>query len=138
MSKTKIKIPEIIDDCFIYFIQTPDHVPFSIKRVYYILQSDTKLSRGYHAHKKTDQVLFCIQGKVKIILDDGKKKHKIILDHPGSGVFLKRLIWHEMHEFLDNTIILVLASRVFEPGDYIRNYEEFLMFVNGKKKGTKF
>ena len=56
-----IKLPKIFDDCYLSFAQTPDHIPFTIKRVYYILKSDPKLPRGHHAHKKTRQVIFCIQ-----------------------------------------------------------------------------
>lgn len=121
----KIKIPKIFDDCYLYFAQTPDHIPFKIKRVYYITDSDTKLSRGFHAHKKTKQVIFCIKGSIKLTLDNGKKREVIILNQPGVGVFLDKMIWHEMIEFKKNTILLIIASEKFNPTDYIRHYEEF-------------
>lgn len=126
-----IEIPEIIDDCFLYFAQRPDHIPFLIKRVYYILKTDPKKVRGFHAHKKTRQVLFCIQGKVKIILDNGKVKESIILDKPNKGLLIDKMVWHEMHDFKKETILLVIASHIFEPKDYIRDYGKF------KKKAAK-
>lgn len=120
-----IELPEISDDCYLYFAQTQDHIPFSIKRVFYILQADTKLPRGFHAHKKTKQVLFCLQGSIKMILDDGKKKAAIVLDKPNKGIFIDTMIWHEMHNFKKDTILLILTSKKFNPADYIRDYEEF-------------
>lgn len=126
-----IEIPEIFDDCYLYFAQNPDHIPFTIKRVYYILKSETKLQRGFHTHKKTKQVLFCIQGSIKIILDNGREKVSVVLNKPNKGLFIDKMIWHQMHNFKKDTIILVLASRIFDEKDYIRNYEQF------KKKARK-
>lgn len=120
-----IKIPKIEDDCILCFTQTPDHVPFKIKRVYYIKDATTKLPRGFHAHKKTKQVIFCIQGSVKLFLDNGKKRAEVFLNRPNTGLFIDKMIWHEMVNFKKNTIILALASEKFDPGDYIREYEEF-------------
>lgn len=141
----KVKLPEVLDDCFLYFAQAKDRIPFSIKRVYYILHTKTKLPRGLHAHKKNKQVIFCIQGSIKLILDNGRKKEEIILDKPNVGIFLDKLIWHEMHNFKKNTILLVLASMIFDEKDYIRDYEKFInetesvvkMQTNGKIKSTK-
>lgn len=120
-----IELPKIFDDCFLSFAQIPHHIPFNIKRIYYITQANPKLPRGYHAHKKTKQVIFCIQGKVNLILDNGKRKRKILLDQSHVGVFIDKMIWHVMEEFEKNTILLVLASRIFNPSDYIRDYESF-------------
>lgn len=121
-----IKIPKISDDCFLLFAQTPDHVPFSIKRVFFILEADTKLSRGFHAHKKQQQILFCLQGSIKIVLDNGEKREAVVLNKPEKGILLNRMIWHEMHNFKKNTVLLVLASQTFDPKDYIRDYQLFL------------
>lgn len=129
-----INIPKISDDCFLYFVQNPDHIPFIIKRVYYILKSRPNLPRGSHAHYKTQQILFCIQGNIKMVLDDGRKREEVTLNQPETGIFLDKMIWHEMHNFQRDTILLVLASRKYEDKDYIRNYEQFLAIVNGKSK----
>lgn len=120
-----IELPKIFDDCFLIFAQTPDHIPFNIQRVYYITKSDPKLPRGYHAHKKTKQVIFCIQGNLKLVLDNGKKRKKIFLDQPNIGVLIDKMMWHEMTDFKKETILLVLASEVFDEKDYIRDYAQF-------------
>lgn len=129
-----IDIPKINDDCYLCFAQNYDHIPFAIKRVYYILKSQPNLPRGSHAHFKTQQVLFCIQGNIKIILDDGNKKEEVILDQPEKGIFLDKMVWHEMHNFKKNTILLIFASRKYDEKDYIRSYKEFLILTNGKNK----
>ena len=127
-----INIPKIFDDCHLCFLQTSEHVKFPIKRVFYILNRYTKMPRGYHAHKKTKQVLFCIQGSIKIILDDGNKREAVILNQPEVGVFIGNGVWHEMHNFNKNTILLVIASRKYDANDYIRDYNLFIKFVNEK------
>lgn len=120
-----LQIPKILDDCYLYFAQTPQHIPFRIKRIYYITNADVRLSRGLHAHKKTKQVIFCISGSIKLILDNGRKREEIVVDQPNTGIFLDKMIWHEMTGFKKNTILLIIASEKFDPADYIRQYEEF-------------
>lgn len=120
-----VKIPKIFDDCYLYFAQTPDHIPFKIKRVYYIANANPKLPRGLHAHRKTRQIIFCIQGSIKLTLDDGKIRKEIFLDKPDIGVLLDNMVWHEMIDFKKNTILLVLTSEEFDEKDYIRNYAQF-------------
>lgn len=127
-----VKIPEIKDDCSLIFAQTPNHIPFEIKRIYYISKATPKLPRGFHAHKKNQQVLFCIQGSIKLLIDNGKQKEEIRLNKPNIGIFIDRMIWHQMHNFRKNTILLVLASGIFDEKDYIRDYESF------KKRLNKF
>lgn len=121
----KIRIPKIEDDCLLMFAQSPDHLPFDIKRIFYITSANTKLPRGLHAHKKTQQVIFCIQGRIKLVLDNGKKRSQVLLDKPNIGVFIDKMVWTEMHNFKKNTILLVLVSGVFDPDDYIRDYGKF-------------
>lgn len=121
-----INIPKITDDCFLYFAQTPEQIPFKIARIYLIKDSNTKLSRGHHAHLQNKQVLFCISGSIKMVLDDGKNREKIYLDKPEKGIFLDRLIWHEMQDFQKDTILLILASEKYDSKDYIRDYKKFI------------
>lgn len=126
-----ITVPEIFDDCYLYFAQHPNQIPFKIKRVYYIIGASTKFPRGYHAHKKTRQIIFCIKGSINLILDDGGNREEFFLDKPNIGVLIENMIWHEMTDFKRNTILLVLASKEFDEKDYIRDYEQF------KKKANK-
>ena len=123
----------VIDDCLLFFAQHGNHIPFHIRRVYYILNASIGFSRGSHAHFKTKQALFCLSGSIRIVLSDGRRKKTIILDSPDTGIFLDQMIWHEMHDFKKNTIILVLASRKFNEKDYIRDYKKFKEIVNNEK-----
>jgi dTDP-4-dehydrorhamnose 3,5-epimerase-like enzyme len=120
-----IKVPKIYDDGYLCFAEYPDHIPFEIKRVYYITSPVPGLSRGKHAHKTTHQILFCIKGKVRMVLDNGDKKGEIILSEPDEGIMLEPLVWHEMLDMDENTTLLVLASKEFDEGDYIRDYKNF-------------
>lgn len=128
-----ISIPKIEDDCLLYFAQHPHQIPFKISRFYLIDQAKENLPRGFHAHKKTHQVLFCLRGSIKLILDNGQTRESVILDRPETGIFLPKMLWHEMHDFTKDTLLLVLASHIFTPSDYIRDYKKFLklIFKNG-------
>jgi len=106
-------------------LQSPE-IPFEIKRVYFIYGVSEGAVRGAHTHKETVQIIFCIQGEIDIVLDDGKNKEKIHLNKPNIGVILEPGIWHEMADFQKNTILLVLASKRHEENDYVRSYEDFL------------
>lgn len=117
-----IEVTKIWDDCNLV---VAEHLPFEIKRAYWIMDANTDLSRGLHAHKKTDQVLFCIKGTITITLDNGKKREEITLNKPNVGIILYKMIWHEMKGFKKDTILLALSSHPFDPGDYVRNYHEF-------------
>lgn len=120
-----VKVPVIATDGTLIQLQSPE-IPFKIKRVYFIQNVSIGAVRGSHTHKQTTQALFCIQGSIDIVLDDGKKKEKILLDKPNVGVLLEPGVWHEMQDFKKDTILLVLASEKHEPSDYVRSYEDFL------------
>jgi len=119
-----IQLPTIIDDCSLTVAESSS-LPFQIKRVYYIYNSNPNLPRGHHAHKHTQQVLFCLRGSVKMVLDDGSTRGECVLDSPDRGILLDKMVWHEMHDIDDSTILLVLASQKYDESDYIRSYEKF-------------
>lgn len=105
-------------------------VPFQIKRVYFINNLfNSKAIRGRHAHKKLDQIIFCINGSFVLCLDDGKNKQRIILNDPYTGIRLGSKLWHTMTNFSKDCVILVLASDYYKKSDYIRDYDEFLEYV---------
>lgn len=127
-----IELPKIRDDGFLIFGQYPDQVPFEIKRVYYITEPVKGLPRGKHAHKKTRQILFCIKGKVRIVLNDGNNQEEIVLSSSEKGIMIESKIWHEMLDMDEDTILLVLASEKYKPNDYIRDYSEFKRYVSSR------
>ena len=85
-------------------------LPFEIKRVYYLFGTSRAVSRGFHAHKKLHQIAFCLSGSCRMALDDGVNKEDFLMKSPSIGVNLPPMIWHEMHDFSDDCILLVLAS----------------------------
>jgi len=120
-----LEVPTIDDDCKLGVIEQ-SMIPFPLRRLYYIYNSKPDLPRGHHAHKNTEQALFCLQGSTEILLDDGKNQDTVLLNTPTKGILIEKMIWHEMHKLDSSTILLVLASNPYNEADYIRNYEEFL------------
>lgn len=110
-------------------IEGNELVPFDIKRVYYIFGTEQGVSRGFHAHKELKQVAVCITGRCRMLLDNGVKKENVWLDSSSKGVLIEEMIWHEMHEFSSDCVLLVLASGHYDELDYIRKYDEFLAKV---------
>ena len=106
--------------------------PFQIKRVYYMYDTGKGVRRGYHAHKSLEQILICIHGSCKILLDNGQEKKVVPLEKPYEGLYISNNIWREMFDFSPDAVLLVLASDFYNEEDYIRDYEEFLAFVQGE------
>jgi dTDP-4-dehydrorhamnose 3,5-epimerase-like enzyme len=102
------------------------NVPFSIQRLYYIFGAQPDVPRGFHAHKELQQIAFCIQGSCKMLMDNGKEKQEILIGQSNKGLFIPPMVWHEMHDFSEDCILLVLASDHYDESDYIRNYDQFL------------
>lgn len=103
-------------------------IPFKIKRVYYMYGTAEGVRRGYHAHKSLEQILVCIHGSCKILLDNGVEKKVVPLEKPYEGVYVANNMWREMYDFSPDAVLLVLASELYDESDYIRNYDEFLKY----------
>lgn len=108
-------------------------IPFEIKRVYYMYDTIGDVRRGKHAHKNLQQILICVHGSCKILLDDGHESRIVNLEKPYEGLFVTSNTWREMYDFSDDAVLMVLASELYDEGDYIRNYDEFLRYVGGCK-----
>lgn len=111
-------------------LEVEKSVPFVIKRVYYIFGTKAGVSRGFHAHKKLQQVAICITGSCRMILDDGQQRSEVLLNSPNKGLVIGDLVWREMHDFSKDCVLLVLASEHYDESDYIRNYDDFIYQVN--------
>lgn len=101
-------------------------IPFEIRRVYYIFGTKKNVSRGFHAHKNLQQLAVCLSGKCRMILDDGKIREEAWLDSSDKGLLIGSMIWHEMHDFSYDCVLMVLASEYYDEEDYIRDYQSFL------------
>jgi len=102
-------------------------VPFDIHRIFYIYGSDPNVIRGQHANRETEFVLVNVAGKSKVKVYDGKGNEAIfILNRPHTGIYLPTMVWKDMYDFSEDSVLLVLASEAYNPNEYIRNYDEFV------------
>lgn len=106
------------------------NIPFDIKRVYYMYDTVEGVSRGHHAHKSLEQILICVHGSCCVLLDDGIEKQSVCLNKPNEGLYISNAIWREMYDFSPDAVLMVLASELYDESDYIRDYSEFLEYVN--------
>lgn len=114
-------------------LEESKEIPFDIKRVYYIYDTLSDVRRGFHAHKTLKQLLICVHGSCKVLLDDGKEKETVLLDKPYEGIFIQSNIWREMFDFSQDAVLLVLASEIYDESDYIRDYGKFLEYVKSNQ-----
>ncbi len=105
-------------------------IPFQIKRVYYMYDTGEGVRRGFHAHKSLEQILICIHGTCKILLDDGAEQTIVPLDKPYEGLYVSNVLWREMFDFSPDAVLMVLASGYYDENDYIRNYDDFLAYIH--------
>jgi len=101
-------------------------VPFDIKRVYYIFGTQKGVPRGFHAHKQLEQILVAVSGSCKVSLDNGVEKEVFELNNPDKALYVGTNLWREMYDFSEDCVLLVLASQIYNPEEYIRDYQEFL------------
>ena len=107
-------------------------IPFEIKRVFYMYGSDSKVIRGQHANRKTQFVLINVAGSSKVKVKDGQGNEAIFcLNRPHTGIYLPAMVWKDMYDFSEDSVLLVLASEHYDASEYIREYE---LFVKELKK----
>tara|TARA_Y100001968_G_scaffold302998_1_gene316767 strand:- start:814 stop:1224 length:411 start_codon:yes stop_codon:yes gene_type:complete len=122
-----VNLPTVSDDRgSLSFLESGRHIPFEMKRIYYIYDVPKDASRGYHAHKKLHQLCIPIYGSLEIKLDDGKSSKCFQLNSKSKGLYICPMIWREMYNFEEGTSFMVIASEKFSENDYIRNYQDFL------------
>ena len=125
--KKLIDLPDLGDERGgLVSIEANQHIPFDIKRIYYIFAASKDKPRGFHAHIDLKQVAVCVKGSCRFILDNGHVREEVILNSPTQGLYIEALTWREMHDFSDDCVLLVLASEHYDESDYIRDYQDFL------------
>ena len=126
-----IELPDLGDDRgSLMVLESNKNVPFKVKRIYYILDAKPDVPRGFHVHKELVQLAFCIKGSCNMIMDNGIEKQQVRIDKSNIGLMIPPMVWHEMHDFSEDCVMLVLASAQYDEAYYIRNYDEFMNEVN--------
>lgn len=108
------------------FVEQNNHIPFEIKRTYWIYDVPGGEARGGHAFKQNQEFIVALSGAFDVIIDDGKRKKKFTLNRSYFGLYVPAGLWREMENFSTNSLALELSSRHYDVGDYVRDYEEFL------------
>jgi dTDP-4-dehydrorhamnose 3,5-epimerase-like enzyme len=125
-----INFPKITDPRGnLTFLEGNRHVPFDIKRIFYLYDIPTGESRGAHAHKELHQLLICLSGSFDVALDDGTEQKTVHLNRPWQGLHIPPMIWAAELNFDPGSVCLVLASMAFNESDYFREYEDYLRAV---------
>jgi dTDP-4-dehydrorhamnose 3,5-epimerase-like enzyme len=142
-----IQHPTIEDDCHIInlpkihdqrgnltFLEGKKHIPFKIQRTYWIYDVPGGEFRGGHAYKTLHEFIIAVSGSFDVILDDGLQKKQFSLNRSYHGLYVPKLIWRSMQNFSTNSLCLVLASESYNADDYLRSYEEYLIYVDKLEK----
>jgi len=132
----KIKTIPTIEAGALSFFEATHDIPFDIKRIYFISQVPEGARRGFHAHKKLKQLLFCPYGKIQLVLDTGEKgasREEITLNDPSIGIVIDKPVWREMLWLEKNSVLVVAASDFYTEDDYLRNYDDFISYINSGK-----
>lgn len=108
------------------------NIPFEMKRVYYLFGMQPNIPRGFHAHKAIVQCAVCVKGSCDILIDNGTEKQIVTLDSPVKGLLIDVMQWHEMSNFSQDCVLMVLASKHYDESDYIRSYDVFMDIVKGE------
>lgn len=106
-------------------------IPFEIKRVFYMYGSDDTVIRGQHANRRTEFVLINVSGTSKVKVDNGFETDIIELNKPRMGLYIPTMMWKDMYDFSEDSVLLVLASEHYDGSEYIRDYEEFIREMKG-------
>lgn len=122
-----INLPKFLDARGnLSFAQNNTHIPFEIKRTYWLYDVPGGESRGGHAYRETEEFVIALSGSFDVVVDDGKEKKTFHLNRSYYGLYIPKRMWREMDNFSTNSLALEFASTKYDPTDYIRDYDEFL------------
>ncbi len=104
-------------------------IPFEIQRVFFVYGVPSRDVRGEHAHRTLHQLLICVHGACHIIVDDGSRRDELILDDPAVGLYIPPMVWSIQYKYSPDAVLAVLASAPYDPSDYIRDYDQYLLLA---------
>lgn len=132
MEKTRIiNLPKIYDPRGnLTFVEGQNHIPFEIRRTYWIYDVPGGETRGGHAYRENEEFIIALSGSFDVVLDDGKAKHTFSLNRSYYGVYVPKGVWRQMLNFSTNSLALVLASTQYDETDYIYDYSDFLKYLS--------
>lgn len=126
MDPILINLPKFLDSRGnLSYIEEDTHLPFSIRRVYWIYDVPGGEHRGGHAFRETEELIVALSGSFNVILHDGEKEYRFSLARSYYGVLVPRMVWRTLEDFSTNSLALIVASTDYNEADYIRNFEEF-------------
>ena len=134
MNVQMLEFPQHGDDRgHLVVVEGQKDIPFDIKRVFYIYGSDPDVVRGCHAKRKSEFVLINVAGQSKVRARDGLGNEAVFsINRPHTGLYLPKMIWKDMYDFSPDSVLLVLSSEAYDPGEYIRDYDAFVREVSGR------
>jgi hypothetical protein len=129
-----VELPKITDPRGnLTFIEGNEHIPFDIRRVYYLYDVPGGAERGGHAHKGLSQLIIAMSGSFDVILDQGGEKKRFHLNRSYQGLYVCPMMWRELDNFSSGSVCMVLASNIYEESDYYRNYNDYLLALKNER-----
>lgn len=126
MNASKIDLPKIVDKRGnLSFIESGNHIPFDIRRTYWVYDVPGGETRGGHAYRQNEEFIVALSGSFDVVLNDGKTESRYHLNRSYNGVYVPRMIWRSMDNFSTNSLALILSSADYSAKDYIRDFEDF-------------
>lgn len=111
------------------FIEGGRHIPFDIRRIFYLYDVPGGSERGGHAHKALSQLIVSMSGSFDVILDEGGEKRRFHLNRSYQGLYVSPMMWGELDNFSSGSVCMVLASNIYDESDYYRDYNEYLAAI---------
>ena len=113
-------------------VEYEKQIPFIPKRCFWVFDVPNREIRGEHAHKNLHQYLICVKGSVNVVLDDGTNKTEVILDKSNLGLHIPPKVWGIQYKYSEDAVLLVFASAAYAADDYLRDYSEFISYINSQ------
>ncbi|HEV7137482.1 MAG TPA: FdtA/QdtA family cupin domain-containing protein [Steroidobacteraceae bacterium] len=129
-----IELPKVADPRGnLTFVEGGNHIPFEIRRVYYLYDVPGGSDRGAHAHRRLHQFVVAMSGSFDIVLHDGDRQRRFHLNRSYFGLYICPMMWRTLDNFSSGGVCMVLASEVYDAADYIRDYDQFLALARGPR-----